>query len=170
MAISGLSGLGYRKDHFVLPFDHRSSFENGLLGIGDRLLVEFRTPGRNLLGRRRTYRTIEWVTPHEPHAIEFEGVEGPLSMLCDRFDLTDEGGCTRLTYECEFGLKGWVLGWLVSRMFVRRMLRRMMHEHLEEMKETIEARAVRSKAFPRRPCSPMDARGEFGHVDHADRR
>ncbi len=30
------SGLGYRKDLFVLPFDHRSSFERGLLGISGR--------------------------------------------------------------------------------------------------------------------------------------
>ena len=31
-----ISGLGYRKDLFVLPFDHRSSFERGLLGISGR--------------------------------------------------------------------------------------------------------------------------------------
>ena len=31
-----VSGLGYRKDLFVLPFDHRSSFERGLLGISGR--------------------------------------------------------------------------------------------------------------------------------------
>ncbi len=28
--------LGYDKDLFVLPFDHRSSFERGLLGISGR--------------------------------------------------------------------------------------------------------------------------------------
>ena len=30
------SDLGYNKDLFILPFDHRSSFEAGLLGIRDR--------------------------------------------------------------------------------------------------------------------------------------
>ena len=30
------STLGYSKDLFVLPFDHRSSFESGVLGIRDR--------------------------------------------------------------------------------------------------------------------------------------
>ena len=84
---------------------------------GERLLVEFHTPGRDLLGRRRTYRTVEWVTPREPDVIKFEGVEGPLTMLRDRFDLVEEGGCTRLDYRSEFGLAGWVFGWLVS-MFV----------------------------------------------------
>ena len=31
-----VSGLGYDKDLFILPFDHRSSFEAGLLGISNR--------------------------------------------------------------------------------------------------------------------------------------
>ena len=103
------------------------------------------------------YRTVEWVTPQEPDGIEFEGVEGPLTMLWDRFDLADEGGCTRLDYRSEFGLVGWVFGWLISRLVVRRMLHRTMEEHLEEMRETIEARARRSKVFPQRPCSIGDA-------------
>ena len=123
----------------------------------DRLLVEFHTPGRDLLGRRRTYRTVEWVTPREPDAIEFEGVEGPLTMLRDRFDLADEGGCTRLDYRSEFGLAGWIFGWLFSALVVRRMLARTMREHLDEMKETIEARARRSRVFPQKPCSLGDA-------------
>ncbi len=31
-----IAGLGYQKDLFVLPFDHRSSFERGLLGVSGR--------------------------------------------------------------------------------------------------------------------------------------
>ncbi len=31
-----ITGLGYSKGLFVLPFDHRSSFERGLLGISGR--------------------------------------------------------------------------------------------------------------------------------------
>ena len=31
-----IAGLGYQNDLFVLPFDHRSSFERGLLGISGR--------------------------------------------------------------------------------------------------------------------------------------
>ena len=30
------SDLGYNKDLFILPFDHKSSFEAGLLGIRGR--------------------------------------------------------------------------------------------------------------------------------------
>ena len=34
--LMSISGLGYDKDLFILPFDHRSSFEEGLLGIKRR--------------------------------------------------------------------------------------------------------------------------------------
>ena len=34
-----LSALGYGKDLFILPFDHRSSFEAGLLDIRGRQAV-----------------------------------------------------------------------------------------------------------------------------------
>jgi hypothetical protein len=49
---------------------------------GEKLLVEFHTPGRDFLGRRRVYRTVEWVTPHEPDAIDFEGGSKGRSRCC----------------------------------------------------------------------------------------
>jgi hypothetical protein len=52
-----------------------------------RLLVEFHTPGRGLLGRPKLHRTVEWVPLHEPHRVEFDTVEGPFSMMHDRFIL-----------------------------------------------------------------------------------
>lgn len=113
-----------------------------------RLLVEFHTAGRDLLGRRKVYRTVEWVVPYEPGRVEFETVEGPMSMMRDSFVLTDEDGCTCLRYESEFGVKGWIAGWLLGRFFVRPILRRLMREHLREMKETIEARAAKSRVIP----------------------
>ena len=122
-----------------------------------RLLVEFHTPGRDLFGRRRVYRTVEWVVPHEPERVEFEAVEGPLSITRDRFILEEEEGCTLLRYECESGIKGWVAGWLLGMLYVRPTLKRLMREHLEHIKETVEARAGRSKAFPQQPCAPEGA-------------
>ena len=119
---------------------------------GRRLLVEFHTPAPGLLGGRKVYRTVEWVTPREPEAVEFETVEGPLSMMRDGFTLQAEGGCTRLRYESEFGIRGGVVGWLISWLYVRPRMRRLMGEHLRELKETVEARARRSLAFPLRPC------------------
>ena len=123
-----------------------------------RLLVEFHTAGRNLLGRRKTYRTVEWVTLQEPDRIDFDGVEGPLALLCDRFDLADDRGCTLLAYHSTFGLKAWVAGWLFGILVVRPMLGRMMREHLAELKVTIEARARRSKVSPWPPCGLEDVR------------
>lgn len=139
-----------------------SSHESGssskvLSSAGSRLLVEFRTPTRDIFGRRKVYRTVEWVVPHEPHSVEFETVEGPLSMMRDRLVLVPEGGCTRLRYESVIGIKGWVAGWLLGMVYVRPLLMRLMREHLATMKETIETRARRSKVFPQRPCIPVSS-------------
>lgn len=122
-----------------------------------RLLVKFETPARAFFGREKVYKTLEWVTPYEPERIEFEAVQGPLSMMRDRFLLEEQQGCTRLAYEGEFGVKGWVVGWLVATLYVRPLLRRLMLEHLQEMKTVIEARAHRSRLFPQQPCALEDA-------------
>ncbi|MCI0438149.1 MAG: SRPBCC family protein [Chloroflexi bacterium] len=116
------------------------------------LLVEFHTPATGLLGRRKVYRTVERVTLHEPERVEFEGVEGPLTLLRDRFLLEAEGNCTRLRYESRIGVRGWVAGWLLAWLYARPRLQRLMREHLEEMKEAIEARAARSRVYPQQPC------------------
>ena len=116
-------------------------------------LVEFRTPVRGLLGGSSVFRTVEWVTVEEPETVDFRGVEGPLPLLHDRFTLEAEGGCTRLRYQSEFGVKGWVAGWLIGVLYVRPKMKRFIQAHVQEMKETIEARAVRSKRFPQQACS-----------------
>lgn len=125
-----------------------------------RLLVKFETPARGPLGRRKVYKTLEWVVPHEPERIEFETVQGPLSMMRDRFLLEEQQGCTRLVYESEFGVKGSALGWLVAMLYVRPLLRRLMREHLREMKTLIEARAHRSRLFPQQPCT-LEVTGSY---------
>ena len=124
----------------------------------DRLLVEFQTPGPGLFGRRKVYRTVEWVTAIEPERVEFETVDGPLSMMRDRFILEEQGGCTLLRYESEFGINGWVAGWLLSVLYAKPRLKRLMGEHLREIKETIEARARRSRVYPQQPCTLEEAR------------
>ena len=127
-----------------------------------RLLVEFHTPGRGLLGRPKLHRTVEWVTLHEPHRVEFDTVEGPLSMMHDRFILKGEGGCTLLRYESEFAIGGWLWGWLVGVLYARPALGRLMREHMAEMKETIEARARRSSVYPQQPCAVALPEGRRG--------
>ena len=120
---------------------------------GHRKLVEFRTLIPTAGGSRKMFRTVEWVTPHEPGAIDFQGVEGPLHFLKDRFVLEDAGGCTRFRYESTFGLKGWIVGWLVARFRVKPFLSHFMRAHTRALKATIEERARRSRVFPYRECS-----------------
>ena len=120
----------------------------------DRLLVEFHIPVRGLFGRQKVYRTVEWVTQDEPGEITFEGVEGPLALLRDRMLLEAAGGCTWLRYESQFGLKWGIAGWLVAMLVLRPIMQRFVRSHLQELKETIEARARRSKVYPQVPCEP----------------
>ena len=120
---------------------------------GKRLLVEFHTPATGPFGRPTVYRTLEWVTLHEPEAIDFDGQGGPFSLLRDRFTLKEEAGCTRFRYESTFALKGGIFGWLLGVLYVRRKLGKFMRTHMTEMKETIEERAKRSNVFPQLPCA-----------------
>lgn len=114
---------------------------------GDSKLVEFHSS----IGGK-AYRTVERVTLREPEEIRFEGVEGPLALLRDRFVLEDAGGCTRFRYESTIGLRGWLVGWLVGQLRVRPVLARFMRAHSRELKTTIEGRARRSRVFPYREC------------------
>ncbi len=113
-----------------------------------RLLVEFETPIPLLFEKRKMFRTVEWVTPREPEMVEFEEAEGPFAMRRERLILEEEGESTRLKYEAEFGMHGWVLGWLLGVLFIRRKLGHAVQEHMCILKETNEAQAQRSSSVP----------------------
>lgn len=122
------------------------------------MLVEFQTQVPTWRGGHRVQRTVEWVTLQPPERIDFEGVEGPLRLLRDRFTFADAGGCTDMKYESTFGI-GWsVVGWLIGRLYVRSLLARFMREHVEEIRETVEARAAGSRRYPQ-PVCPHVPRG-----------
>ncbi len=124
---------------------------------GDRRLVEFRSVIPTSRGTSKTYRTVEWVTLREPEEIRFDGVEGPLALLRDRFVLEDADGCTLFRYESTIGLKGFLVGWLVGQFSVRPRLVRFMRDHALKLKETIEARAKRSRLYPYHQCESAGA-------------
>ena len=117
-----------------------------------RLLVEFHGVAKNLLGKPRPWRTVEWVTLHEPGSIDFAGVEGPFTLLRDRFTFIPVDGCTVLRYESTIGWRGWIVGWLAAQLLAKPVVKRHMRSHLAELKQTIEARAQRSKLFPDAAC------------------
>lgn len=144
LAFEVLTAFGARQD------DGGSS--TVLKDEGHRKLVEFRsvipTPGNP----QKIYRTVEWVTLHEPDEIRFEGVEGPLALLRDQFLLQDVDGCTLFRYESTIGLRGGLVGWVRGQLLVCPILRRFMREHSRKLKATIEARAKKSRMYPYREC------------------
>ncbi len=145
-----------------LVFQYLSAFGRGEAGDdgtsrvlrdeGARKLVEFHTEMRDLIGRRRTVRTTEWVTLNEPDSIDFEAVSGPLAILRDRLELEEHDGCTVLRYHSTIGVRGWIFGWIVAALVVRPIADRHARLHLLEIKEATEARARRSKLYPQQAC------------------
>lgn len=116
---------------------------------GNRLLVEFHTPVKMFFGitMARVYCTVEWVTLHKPDQIDFSLVEGPLQLLEDRFLLEDVEGCTDFRYESTFGVRWSIFGWILGKVWFERCLKQHMRDHLTELRETIEARAKRSRIY-----------------------
>ena len=127
-----------------------------------RLLVEFHTSGKGLFGRPKVYDTLEWVSGHEPERVDFDTVEGPLTMMQDHITPEEQGGCTLLRYESECGLWGWLAGWAMMMLYVRPVKQRFVRAHLDELKETIEARAKRSRVYPQQPCEMETAGSSHG--------
>ena len=149
LAFQVLTAFGVRQE------DGSSSMV--LKAEGDRKLVEFHSVIPTFRhGQKRgqkMYRTVEWVTLLEPEEIRFEGVEGPVDLLQDRFVLRDLDGCTLFRYESTIGIKGGIAGWFKGRLLVRPTLSRFMRDHSHGLKETIEARAKNSRLYPYRHCS-----------------
>ena len=145
-----------------LVFQYLSAFGRGDAGDdatsrvledqGERKLVEFRTEIRDLIGRKRTIRTTEWVTLSPPASIDFEAVSGPLAIMRDRLELEEHGGCTVLRYHSTIGVRGWIFGWIVAALVVRPIAERHARLHLLDIKEATEARARRSKVYPQQDC------------------
>ena len=123
---------------------------------GDRKLIRFRTQVRGWFSTK-TNSTTEWVRVEEPEHIHFEGHCGPLPVLRDHFALEAWGDCTSLRYESTFATHGSILGWIVSKIYVQPLLQRFMREHSIELKQTIEARADRSRTLPTPPCPHEEA-------------
>ena len=144
LAFQVLTAFGARQDN--------GSSSTVLKEESDRKLVEFHSVIPTFGSGPKTYRTVEWVTLREPEEIRFEGMEGPLDLLQDRFLLRDLAGCTLFRYESTIGVKGGIAGWLKGQLLVRPTLSRFMRAHSLKLKETIEARAKNSRIYPYRNC------------------
>jgi len=127
---------------------------------GDVKLVRFITPLKLLIRERRLV-TEETVTLNAPREIGFElerafGLLTPMKLLRERFVLDEVGGCCRLTYKSRFGLCFGRVGWLVGMALVRFIMQSFMKSHLAELKETIEAKAKRSRVYPAPAACALD--------------
>jgi hypothetical protein len=123
-------------------FDWVTSFMRNTSGGGSRVLrtekngehvAEFVSVVYGLLGRRKVHRTIERVRLEPPREVRFQGMEGPLDLLHDRFELTEVEAGTRFRYESTVGLRGSVFGWLLCQTYVRVVLGRFMRKHVSDI-------------------------------------
>ncbi|MYC06509.1 MAG: SRPBCC family protein [Chloroflexi bacterium] len=113
---------------------------------GDRLMVEFvsETP----VG---TYTTIEEVRLYPPERITFNHLSGPLRYVSEEFTLEEvDARHTDLTHSGEFVWRDVPLyGWLGGILYIRPVFERTMVKHMAQIKQAAEARAARSRVFPR---------------------
>jgi Polyketide cyclase / dehydrase and lipid transport len=99
------------------------------------LVCEFVSVVVGLLGRRKVHRTVERVTLEPPGEVRFQGMQGPLDLLRDRFTLTEVSDGTLFRYESTVGLPGSVFGWLLCQTYVRAVLGRFMRDHVAKIRD-----------------------------------
>lgn len=129
-----------------LPGDNNES-SKVLSRDENRLLVEFRT--KALFA---TYTTVEEVVLHPPERIAFRHLSGPLRYALEEFTFEDVGEAeTLMTHSGEFI---WSMlpffGWLGGLIYARPVFQRTLLKHMAQVKAAAEARAARSRVFPRR--------------------
>lgn len=126
---------------------------------GDRKLVAFSTPVK-VMGIGKVFPTNEWVTMNEPEQINFDLVPGSgpivggLKLLADRFTFEDREGCTLMRYDSKFAIRWSWPGWILGKLLFAPVIKSHMHHHLDTLKEMIEERAKRSRAFPQVASCP----------------
>ncbi len=111
----------------------------------DRLLVaEFITHTD-----KKTYTTLEEMRLFPPDRIVYRHLTGPLPYVKEEIKLIASGEYeTQLLYRGEFRTKS-ILGYVLGPLYIRPLFDRLAREHLEEIKGASEARASRSKKYPR---------------------
>lgn len=113
---------------------------------GDReRIVEFHTEVRG-----RPVVTTELVRLDPPYGIDYRWLEGPLTAVVERIDVTPIGpDRCELRYRGRFETPhGGIVGIVEGRM-IRRMFDRAVRQHLDTAKQLAEERAKRSKLFRR---------------------
>lgn len=116
---------------------------------GDELVCDFWTwvslPG----GFVRLVRTRERVTLRPPDVVDYEHLDGPVRGLRESITVTEQpGGGAWMTYLGAYEPRN-LLDVVRAHLLVRPAMRRVMREHFEDVRQRAEARAARSRVFPR---------------------
>ena len=113
---------------------------------GSRLVVEFQTKALFT-----TYTTVEEVRIYPSERITFEHISGPLHYAREEFRFEDlEGRETDLTHTGEFIWSRFpFFGWFGGVIYARPVFERTLVKHMAQIKQAAEARAARSRVFPR---------------------
>ena len=108
---------------------------------GDTLLVEFIS-----VDGSKEYSTQEEVTFYPPDRVTYKHISGPVRSAYEEFTLrpTENGGVL-LLYSGHFEAKLPLVGPL----YVKGIFDKLVLEHMEELKTAAEARAARSRRYPR---------------------
>ncbi len=138
-----------------LIFQNMSSFGRGRLKgdnsetsrvicqYDDHIIAEFKTKAGLF-----SYTTIEEITLEPPERITLLHLKGPLHYAREQFTFHDVDGDTELSHEGEFIWRRFpVIGRLAGWIYTKPIFERAVARHMEQVRETCEARAVRSHVF-----------------------
>lgn len=116
---------------------------------GDELVCDFWTRVELPAGLVRLLRTRERVTLRPPDAVEYEHLDGPVKGLRESISLTAlAGGRTRMTYTGTYQPRDRTDA-VRTYLLARPVIHRTMRQHFEDLRQRAEARAARSRVFPR---------------------
>lgn len=112
--------------------------------LEDGRVIEFVTEAAG-----RTVTTRELVRADAGRRLSYEWLDGPLPLVEETVDFEpQDDGSTMLRYRGRFGLRPSLVA-PIARRVVRRQLHRAVGAHLADAKRIAEARARKSKLFPR---------------------
>ena len=148
--VSAPPGLVYQMLSAVGQGDGRDGERTDVLQRnGHELVCDFWTSVRLPVAGHRLIRTRERVTLRPPNIVEFEHLDGPVRGLKETITVDpDPDGGTLMTYVGSYEPRG-ILDRIGAQLLARPVLRRVVREHFDDVRQRAEARAARSRVFPR---------------------
>ena len=149
-AVAAPAPLVYQMLSAIGPESQRDGERSEILQRdGDELVCDFYTRVKLPGGLVRLVRTRERVTLRPPDTVEYVHLDGPVSGLRESIALTPIArGRTLITYSGTYEPRD-ALDALRARFIARPIIGRVMSQHFEDLRERAEARAARSRVFPR---------------------